>query len=832
MKRLQTNVVQPVGPEDATMLFVGEAPGEVEDIYRVPFKGDAGQLLNRCFSAVGIIRSEVRLDNVFQQRPPKNKAHYYFLDKTTMRRLTWEGEEHVEKLKERLEKLLKARESGLGGPNVIVALGSTALYILTGKRGITKWRGTVLPCTLVPGFKVYPTFHPSRVNRLMNETREHLIGEKKKEQQNILPLFLRDLERAVEQSEYPEIRHPKRNFIIFGPDTFEEGIAYLRKLQTMKLVSCDIETLPGNSGPILWCIGFSGTPEEGVCYPFLRNQSFVWSVKQEALLLIEISKLFLSKKVHKVFHGGMYDMSILGRYYSLRVARGTYEDTMYGHQMNYPDLRKNLALCTSIYTWEPYYKDEGKSAYSKRSDQQEFIYNCKDCCVTREIFPIIQRDALEQGTYRNYALSMSVLPSLLKMSIQGVKIDLKKKAQLVEKLTQQCKEYKDRLLILSGEEDLNPNSPTQLKKLLYVKLECEPQYKTKTGKLSTDKDAIVKLLKKHKNPNDTRHQILVNLKEYKKFSKLLSTYAQMEVDEDERVRTAYGWISTFRLNSSTSHFGKGGNLQNIPVRTEEGKAVRKLFVPDKGMILVAADLVQAEAQEVAWLAEDIRLMRLFQQGWDVHWARTKSIFGFPEDLEYEPNKKLSDPYTNSEHTMKFYRQLGKTIVHARNYLMGPNTFYDTLARQGVYLSIPICKKLIHADKVANPLIVKWQNDTIEEVRSTRTLVTALGDVRIFRGRLDNNLYRSAIAFRPQSVVGRLLQIGIQRIDDTIGDVFSILLNIHDEVIGQCREKDLDDVIPVIKECLKIPHTIKGRELTIPCDFKIGYSWGDLQELDI
>ena len=199
-ERLDTKIIPALGPLDAKLCFIGEAPGEEEDASGLPFVGSAGQLLNRCFMQSGIVRSEVLITNVFSQRPPNNKVNYFFNDPSN-RKPTWEGEEHIEELRRWLGDLYPP-------PNVLVALGAVPLFILTGKKRIGKWRGSVLPCTLVPGYKVYPAFHPSYVNRLMNEPKERLQGEKKTMAQNALPLLLIDLQRAKEQSEFKEIKIP------------------------------------------------------------------------------------------------------------------------------------------------------------------------------------------------------------------------------------------------------------------------------------------------------------------------------------------------------------------------------------------------------------------------------------------------------------------------------------------------------------------------------------------------------------------------------------------------------------------------------------------------
>ena len=141
---LTTNYVPPEGLPSSNFWMIGEAPGAAEDKLLRPFIGPAGQYLDMGLRDAGILRSDIFLWNVFTKRPPQNEIQYYFQDeKQTM--LTFEGEEMVRGLR----KLICDHR-----PNLIVALGATAVYILTGKRGITKWRGSMLECILCPDVKV------------------------------------------------------------------------------------------------------------------------------------------------------------------------------------------------------------------------------------------------------------------------------------------------------------------------------------------------------------------------------------------------------------------------------------------------------------------------------------------------------------------------------------------------------------------------------------------------------------------------------------------------------------------------------------------------------
>lgn len=825
-ERLKTRIVPPVGPATARICFVGEAPGAEEDSAGEPFIGSAGQLLRRCMKQTGLIFSECIVGNVFLQRPPRNQITYYFQDKGC-KLLTWEGQEHVDKLKQHLTYVRDSTEV-----NVVVALGRIATKILTGKKRIDRWRGSVLPCTLVEGLKVYCSYHPSYVQRLMNEQDEQkLAGVKKKQAQNVLPVFLRDLERVVIQSEHPNLPQEPREFSIdLSYGELLERLDYL--LRAKPDTAVDIETLPSDYGPLLWCIGFAPSPAEAFVVPFIRSWQFAWPVEKEAQLLQRISEFFLSD-ANKIFHNGGYDLGVLGRYYGLRCKDGSYQDTMWLHHASYPYIRKALAVLASIYTWEPYYKDDGKVHFGRRTaDSQEFIYNSRDCCVTREIYPIVQRDAKELNTWSGYRRTLDCFPSHLSMTLRGVKIDRDKKEKLSKKFFSESAYHASQVNELAG-GDYNLNSPDDKRRILYGFLGLDIQYNRKTRKPTVDKEALQKLKKKY-----PKEPIVNHILEYQKYAKLASTYAEMVLDQDGRVRTSYNYVSTWRTSSSGSPFvfnlskkgQAGGNLQNIPKRTPEGKEVRKLFVPDEGMLMGGSDLGQAEDRVVAWLARNLAVMEQYRSGKvDRHWEYTKEIFDIPDSVPYNADAKFKDHYTNDSHRLSEYRNLGKATRHATNYDMGPYQFQANLASYGFHLPYSVCEKLLGSAKSKDPFLAEWKRSIREQLKATRTLVTPLGRKRQFFGRLNDNTFRAAYAFIPQSTVGEFLQLAIQEIWERFTYI-QPLLNVHDEVIFQIKPEDKARAIRDIRSAMERPLIINGEELVIPCDFKFGPSWGELKEI--
>jgi len=164
--------------------------------------------------------------------------------------------------------------------------------------------------------------------------------------------------------------------------------------------------------------------------------------------------------------------------------------------------------------------------------------------------------------------------------------------------------------------------------------------------------------------------------------------------------------------------------------------------------------------------------------------------------------------------------------------MGYIMLQTILIREEVYFKADLCKRLLYQYKANNPMLTSWQNATIEEIKATRTLTSPapFNRKRVFRGRLSDALFRSALAFRPQSIVGEILETAIQKLHET-SSIYEPLLNVHDEVVGQCAPENINLAMEEAKEAMEIPLQINGRELVIPCDFKTGKNWGSLKELN-
>lgn len=199
--------VRPVGPVPAKVMIVGEAPGPNEVRAGEPFVGVSGKELTNMLHDAGIMRTECFITSVARVQPPGNKIDKFYIKNTPKLRIPGDEIHYgMEMLKAEIERVQ---------PNVIIAFGDTALWALTGQRGITKWRGSVVECTLVEGYKVVPTYHPAAVLRKWDWRF----------------IAVQDLRRAEKESHYREIKYPDYKFIV--RPSFDTVMRTLDKLLEM-----------------------------------------------------------------------------------------------------------------------------------------------------------------------------------------------------------------------------------------------------------------------------------------------------------------------------------------------------------------------------------------------------------------------------------------------------------------------------------------------------------------------------------------------------------------------------------------------------------------------
>lgn len=794
------------GPTDAKIMIVGESPGEEEDKTGRPFVGFAGRTLDQLLSQAGISRYQCLVTNVARERPTANKIHFFFEDKKCTipkpKLVEW-----IAKLKEEIE---------LYNPNIIIALGSTALWTLTGEKKISEFRGYVIPCTLVPGKKILPTWHPQAVNY-----------EWKLYFQAVL-----DLRKALRHSDFPEI--PERKQVLLPNVSFTTFIDYMNECiahPEWTELSIDVETL--QPGSHIEELGISHDPNFGMSIFLIKGRAPALPEKDELLLWQTFARLVECKK--STMQNGSYDCGVLW-YNNHILVENLDADTLIKAHVCWPEFPRDLgflgSVCLDVAPWK-----------SKAIRTTE--YNPADAANTLGIKRVLGKELDKQKIRPTYDFEMSLIPVSLMMQLQGIEVDRNVQAELIEKWSEKRTEIKKQLdLVLN--KDINLNSPKQMQQLLYMDLGLPVQYKrrksvTETRTMTTDANALRTLSRLV--PDNPIFNLILS---YKKADTLIERFLKVELSPEGKVHTSYNITgassddeedtkktkrSFGRWSSSASiilPYGSG-NLQNIPADA------RKMYRARPGWKIIQADYCQAEAVVVGHLCYNQKLIRMFKDSfglsktekkpYDIHILKAVELYGVPWN-----------------EVTKAQRDVGKTIRHARNYDAGPTVVANKLG-----VPIGAAKKLIEIDKQVDPLLDIWHARIQKELKESRTLVNLLGRKHKFLDRWGDSLFRSAYSYIPQSTVGDLLNKALLRIYNSLAyDIIEdnvliapkisydldILLQLHDAVYVHTPEENVKETIKHLRKCMLIPLYFNNEWFSIDLDFKVGDSWGEGEEVEI
>lgn len=403
-------------------------------------------------------------------------------------------------------------------------------------------------------------------------------------------------------------------------DTEEKRNEIIKKLLTSEILALDTETT-GTDPMDAELVGMS--------FSITENQAFYVPVpaeREEAIKIVrEFEPVFKNEKSLKVGQNIKYDMLVLQNY-GIEV-RGKLFDTMVAHYVLQPELRHNMDYLAEIYLHyqtihiEELIGPKGKGQKNMRdlSPQEVYLYACEDADVTLKL-----KNILEQKLKKNdaeklfYEIEMPLVPVLVNIESNGVRLDTEALKQSSEHFTTRLQSIEKEIYTLA-EGEFNIASPKQVGEILFDKLKIvEKAKKTKTGQYVTSEEVLESLRNKH--------DIIGKILEYRGLKKLLSTYIdalpQLINPQTGRIHTSFNQTvtATGRLSSSNP------NLQNIPIRDEDGKEIRKAFIPDDGCSFFSADYSQIELRIMAHLSEDKNMIDAFLSGYDIHAATAAKIY--------------------------------------------------------------------------------------------------------------------------------------------------------------------------------------------------------------
>ena len=403
-------------------------------------------------------------------------------------------------------------------------------------------------------------------------------------------------------------------------DTEEKRNEIIKKLLTSEILALDTETT-GTDPMDAELVGMS--------FSITENQAFYVPVpaeREEAIKIVrEFEPVFKNEKSLKVGQNIKYDMLVLQNY-GIEV-RGKLFDTMVAHYVLQPELRHNMDYLAEIYLHyqtihiEELIGPKGKGQKNMRdlSPQEVYLYACEDADVTLKLKNILEQELKKNDAEKLfYEIEMPLVPVLVNIESNGVRLDTEALKQSSEHFTTRLQSIEKEIYTLA-EGEFNIASPKQVGEILFDKLKIvEKAKKTKTGQYVTSEEVLESLRNKH--------DIIGKILEYRGLKKLLSTYIdalpQLINPKTGRIHTSFNQTvtATGRLSSSNP------NLQNIPIRDEDGKEIRKAFIPDDGCSFFSADYSQIELRIIAHLSEDKNMIDAFLSGYDIHAATAAKIY--------------------------------------------------------------------------------------------------------------------------------------------------------------------------------------------------------------
>jgi DNA polymerase I len=564
----------------------------------------------------------------------------------------------------------------------------------------------------------------------------------------------------------------------------------LQNLQNQTSVCFDTETTGLNAlHAELVGISFSYEKGKGFYVPFPENQ-------EEATTLIEkFRPFFENEAIEKIGQNLKYDLKILSNY-DIQV-KGKLFDTMIAHYLINPDMRHNMDILSETYlkyspkSIEDLIGKKGKNQLSMRDVPLEDIkeYAVEDADVTLQLKENFTLELDKTETKKLFdEIEIPLVKVLAAMEKEGIRVDVDFLKSLSQDLGNDIQKLESTIYEIAGEK-FNLASPKQLGDILFDKLKIggAKQKKTKTGQYATGEEILNYLV--------NEHEIVKAILDWRQLVKLQNTYVEAlpnQVDSvTHRIHTDYMQTvaATGRLSSNNP------NLQNIPIRTERGRQIRKAFVSrDENYTLVSADYSQIELRIIAALSGEENMIQSFQKNEDIHKATASKVFNIP-----------------LEEVTREQRSHAKTVNFGIIY--GVSAF--GLSNQ-TSLSRAESAALIEAYYQTYPSLKSYINNQIQFARENGYVQTILGRRRylkdinsqnaIVRGGAERNAVNAPIQGSAADII-KIAMINIHEKLTSENWKSKMLLQVHDELVFDVHHSELDKIKPMIKHEMENAFTI-------------------------
>ena len=551
-------------------------------------------------------------------------------------------------------------------------------------------------------------------------------------------------------------------------DSMEEMEKLAANILTFGFVSLDTETTSVDAMSAK-LVGLSFAMKEGEAYyvPVPQHEEWTGEDFEKTLKVVNIfKKVYENDQILKIGQNIKYDMMVLANY-DIHL-EGKMFDTMIAHYILAPELRHNMDYLAEVYLkYKTIHIDaligSGKKqrSMSELDPKEVYEYAAEDADVTLKLKNILEKELHEKGLYQLFEeVEMPLVPVLARMEMNGARIDEASLAETSKVFTERMETIEQEIREVAGQE-LNISSPRQIGELLFdqLKIDSKPK-KTKTGQYVTDEATLLAL--------KSKHPVVEKILDYRGYKKLLSTYIdalpQLVNPRTGHIHTSYNQAvtATGRLSSSNP------NLQNIPIRDENGKEVRKAFIPDEGELFFSADYSQIELRLMAHLSQDKNMVEDFNSGHDIHQATAAKIFKVP-----------------IEEVTSTMRRKAKTANFGIIY--GISAF--GLAER-MEVSRGEARQLIDDYFATYPGVKEYMDKSIEKARQLGYTQTLLGrrcqlpDINSRNAVVRGYAERNAINAPIQGTAADIIKVAMIRIDKRMreeGLRSKMILQVHDEL---------------------------------------------------
>ena len=588
-------------------------------------------------------------------------------------------------------------------------------------------------------------------------------------------------------------------------DTPEKRKALIETLESCMAFAFDTETTGLN--PLtdeLVGLSFSFKPHSGVWVPLPVDRTEAESILQEFKPIME------SDRQGKIGQNLKFDMAFLLSY-GIDV-QGPFFDTMIAHYLLEPDMRHGMDVLAETYLdyqmvpIESLIGKKGKNQMSMRmADEQKVAeYAAEDADITLQLKMHFEPLLAENHLLELFKeVEMPLIKVLASMEFQGVKIDVETLKGFSHQLAIDIQALEKKIHETAG-EPFNISSPKQLGDILFGKMKIsEKAKKTKSGQYSTSEDVLVK--------HEKDHPIIREILDYRSLSKLKSTYVdalpELVHKGDGRIHTSYNQTvaATGRLSSTNP------NLQNIPIRTERGKEIRKAFVPaDDEHILLAADYSQVELRIIASMSGDEAMIHDFNQGIDIHTATASRVYDVPlEEVDADIRRNAK--------TVNFGIIYGISAFGLSERLGIPRREAAEIIKN-------------YFEKYAG--IKKFMDDSVEMAKEKGFVQTLMGRRRYLRDINSRNAIvrgfaeRNAINAPIQGSSADMIKVAMIRIHEEMKKQqlrSKMILQVHDELVFDARKEELEKLKEIVEKGMREALPLK---VPVVVDMNTGENWLD------